>query len=144
MAGELFKIRAAISMTHVPYRELSAALSDLLGGQVQVLFSSIPSAVEYIKAGKLRALAVTSAVRSQALPELPAMAELFPGFEASQWYGVSAPRNTPTEVIAKLNRQINAALNDPKMRARLHDLGGTPLTGSPADFGNFIADETEK
>ncbi len=144
MAGELFKIRAGVSMTHVPYRGLSPALSDLLGGQVQVVFSSVPAAIEYIKAGRLRALAVTGAMRSQALPEIPTMGDFFPDFEASQWYGVAAPKNTPTEIVDKLNKEINAALNDRKMHARLYDLGGTPLMGSPADFGKLIADETEK
>jgi tripartite-type tricarboxylate transporter receptor subunit TctC len=144
MAGELFKIRAGVSMVHVPYRGLSAALSDLLGGQVQVVFSSLPAAIEYIKAGRLRALAVSSATRSEALPDIPTVGDFFPGYEASQWYAVAAPTNTPAEIVEKLNKEINAALNDPKMQARLADLGGTPLVGSSADFGRLIAADTEK
>jgi tripartite-type tricarboxylate transporter receptor subunit TctC len=131
-------------MTHVPYRGLSPALSDLLGGQVQVVFSSFPAAIEYIKADRLGALAVTGAMRLQALPEIPTVSEFFPDFEASQWYGVAAPNNTRTEIVDKLNKEINAALNDPRMQARLNDLGGTPLMGSPDDFGKLIAGDTEK
>jgi tripartite-type tricarboxylate transporter receptor subunit TctC len=144
MAGELFKLTTGVSMTHVPYRGAAPALTDLLGGQVQVDFASIPSAVEYIRANKLRALAVTSAARTEALPEIPTVDDLFPGFEASQWYGVAAPKNTPAEIVNRLNREINAALDDPKMRSRVIDLGGTPLPGSPADFGRLIATDTEK
>jgi tripartite-type tricarboxylate transporter receptor subunit TctC len=144
MAGELLKIRAGVSMTHVPYRGLSPALSDLLGGQVQVVFSSIPAAIEYIKAGRLLALAVTGAMRSQALPEIPTVGDFFPHFEASQWYGVAAPKNTRIDIVDRLNKEINAALADPKMKARLAELGGMPLPGSPLDFGKLIAAETEK
>jgi tripartite-type tricarboxylate transporter receptor subunit TctC len=144
LAGELFKMRAAIRMAHVPYRGMSPALSDLLGGQIQVLFPSVALAVDHVKADRLRALAVTSAMRSQVLPKIPAMAELFPDFEASQWFGVVAPKNTPAEIVEKLNREISAALDDPKMQARLHDLGGTPLAGSPVDFGKLIALDTER
>jgi tripartite-type tricarboxylate transporter receptor subunit TctC len=144
VAGELFKITTGIGMTHVPYRGLTPALSDLIGGQVHVIFSTVPAAIEYIKAGTLRALAVTTATRSELLPDIPIVSEFLPGFEANQWYGVGAPKNTPSEIIAKLNTEINAALVDPKMKARLEDLGGTILAGSSADFGKLIADETEK
>jgi tripartite-type tricarboxylate transporter receptor subunit TctC len=144
VAGELFKITTGIGMTHVPYRGLAPALTDLIGGQVQVIFSTIPAAIEYIKAGTLRALAVTTATRLELLPDIPIMSEFLPGLEASQWYVVGAPKNTPVEIVEKLNKEINAALADPKMKARLADLGGTVLPGSPADFGKLIADETEK
>jgi tripartite-type tricarboxylate transporter receptor subunit TctC len=144
MSGELFKMMAGVNMIHVPYRGLAPALTDLLGGQVQVIFSTIPAAIEYIRADKLRALAVTTATRSQALPEIPTVGELFPGYEASQWYGVAAPKNTPTEIVEKLNKEINASLADLKMKARLADLGGVPLPMTPADFGKLIAEETEK
>ena len=119
-------------------------MADLLGGQVQVMFDALPASIEYIRTGKLRALAVTTAMRSAALPDIPTVGEFLPGYEASQWYGLGAPKNTPAEIVEKLNREINAALADPKMRARLADLGGTPLPGSSADFGKFIAAETEK
>jgi tripartite-type tricarboxylate transporter receptor subunit TctC len=128
----------------VSYRGVAPAATDLLGGQVQVMFNSLPASIEYIKAGTLRALAVTTATRSETLPGIPTMGEFLPGFEASQWYGVGAPKNTPPQIIDKLNKEVNAALADPKMKARLADLGGTPLPGSPADFGKLIADETEK
>ncbi len=120
------------------------ALTDLLGGQVQVMFATMPATIEYIRAGKLRALAVTTATRSEALPDIPTVGDFVPGYEASGWYGVGAPKNTPAEIIDKLNREINAGLADPKMKARLADLGGTVLPGSPAEFGKLIADETEK
>jgi tripartite-type tricarboxylate transporter receptor subunit TctC len=144
VAGELFKMMAGINMPHVPYRGDAPALTDLLGGQVQVYFGALASSIEYIRSGALRALAVTTAMRSQALPDIPTIGEFLPGFEASAWQGVGAPKNTPTEIIHKLNKEINAALADPKMRARFADLGGTVLPGSPADFGTLIADETEK
>jgi tripartite-type tricarboxylate transporter receptor subunit TctC len=144
MAGELFKISAGVSMTHVPYRGLAPALTDLLGGHVQVVFSSFPAAVEYVRANKLLALAVTSANRSDTLPHIPTVAEFFPGFEASQWYGIGGPKNTPAEIVNQLNREISAALNDSKMQSRIVDLGGTPLPGSPSDFGRLIAADTEK
>jgi tripartite-type tricarboxylate transporter receptor subunit TctC len=144
VAGELFNMMTGVSMTHVPYRGLAPALTDLLGGQVQVLFGSAPGTVEYVKTGKLKALAVTSATRWDGLPELPAMSEFLPGFEASSWYGVAAPRNAPAEIVDKLNREINAALIDSKVKAKLADLGGSILGGSPADFGRLITDETEK
>jgi tripartite-type tricarboxylate transporter receptor subunit TctC len=144
MAGELFKITAGVDLIHVPYRGLAPALTDLLGGQVQVIFSSLPAAIEYIRAGKLRAIAVTTAKRSQALPEIPTVGDYFPGFDGSQWYGVAAPRNTPVEIIERLNKEINLALADPKARARLADIGAESMSMTPAEFGKHIADETEK
>ena len=144
VSGELFKMMAGIDMVHVPYRGSGPALIDLLGGQVQVLFQPTISTIEYIKTGKLRALAVTTAARSSALPEIPTVGEFVPGFEASEWYGLGAPKDTPAEIIGKLNGAVNAALVDPKIKARLDDQDGAPLTGSPADFGKLIADETEK
>jgi tripartite-type tricarboxylate transporter receptor subunit TctC len=144
VAGELFKMMAGVDLVHVPYRGSGAALPDLLGGQVQVSFPSVASSIEYIRTGKLRALAVTTAMRSEALPDLPTVGEFVPGYEASAWYGVGAPRGTPADVIDKLNQEINAALADPKMKARFADLGGIAIVGSPADFGKLIADEIEK
>jgi len=144
MAGELFKMMAGVGMVHVPYRGLAPAFTDLIGGQLQVIFGALTSSIGYIKAGRLRALAVTTAKRSEALPDLPTVGEFVPGYEASQWYGVGVPKNTPAEIVDKLNKEINAGLADPKIKARLVDLGGTALTGSPADFGKLIADETEK
>ena len=144
ICGELFKMMAGVDMVHVAYRGQSPALTDLLAGQVQVTFSTPTSSIEYIRTDKLRALAVTTATRSPAMPEVPTVGEFLPGFEASQWYGVGAPRNTPAEIIDKLNKEINAGLADSKLKARLTDLGGTALPGSPADFGKLIAEETEK
>jgi tripartite-type tricarboxylate transporter receptor subunit TctC len=144
VSGELFKMMAGIDMVHVPYRGSGPALIDLLGGQVQVLFQPTISTIEYIKAGKLRALAVTTASRSAVLPDIPTLSEFVPGFEASEWYGLGAPKDTPAEIIDKLNGAVNAALADPKIKARLDDQDGTALTGSPADFGRLVADETEK
>ncbi len=144
VSGELFKMLAGVRMVHVPYRGSAPALTDLIGGQVQVLFSAVTSSIETIKAGKVRALAVTTAMRSEALPDLPTVAEFVPGYEASNWWGIGAPKSTPAAIVDKLNRDINAALADPRMKARLADLGGTMLAGSPADFGRLIADETEK
>jgi tripartite-type tricarboxylate transporter receptor subunit TctC len=144
LAGELFKMMTGVEMIHVPYRGLAPALTDLLGGQVQVLFGSLTSTIEYVRAGKLRALAVTTMARSEALPDLPTIGEFVPGYEASQWYGIAAPKNTPAEIIDKLNKEINAALTDPKIKARFADLGGVTLPGSPAEFGKLIANETEK
>jgi tripartite-type tricarboxylate transporter receptor subunit TctC len=144
LSGELFKMMAGVNLMHVPYRGNGPALTALLGGQVDVLFPSLPSSIEYIRTGKLRGLAVTSAMRSEALPDLPTVGEFVPGYEISSWYGVGAPKGTPTEVIDKLNREINAILADPKAKAQLADLGGTVLVGSPADFGKLIAEETEK
>jgi len=144
MAGELFAMMAGIRMIHVAYRGQGPALSDLLGGQVQILFATTPGTSEYISTGRLRALAVTTATRAQVLPQLPTVGDFVPGYEASQWYGMGAPRSTPAEIIDILNREINAALVDPGMKARLADLGGEPLAGSPSEFGKFIAEETEK
>jgi tripartite-type tricarboxylate transporter receptor subunit TctC len=144
ISGELFKMMTGINIAHVPYRGGGPALTDLLAGQVQVYFSPMPAAIEYIKAGKLRALAVTTAARSEALPDIATVAEFVPGYEASTWVGVGAPKATPAEIVEKLNKEINAALADPKIKARLADLGGTVLPGTPADFGKLIADETEK
>jgi tripartite-type tricarboxylate transporter receptor subunit TctC len=128
----------------LPYRGEALALTDLLGGQVQVLFGTSIGLIEYIRAAKLRALAVTTATRSEVLPEIPTVEDFVPGYEERAWHGIGAPRNTPTEIIGRLNNEINAALTDPKFKARLVDLGGTALPGSPADFGKLIADETEK
>jgi tripartite-type tricarboxylate transporter receptor subunit TctC len=144
VGGELFKMMAGVNMVLVPYRGGAPALTDLIGGQVQVLFDPIPASIGYIRTGKLRALAVTSATRSDTLPDIPTVGEFVPGYEASTWYGVGAPKNTPAEIIDKLNVAINSAIADPKLKARFADLGGTVLAGSPADFGKLIADETEK
>jgi tripartite-type tricarboxylate transporter receptor subunit TctC len=144
VSGELFKMMAGINIGHVPYRGGGAALTDLLAGQVQVYFSPLPAAIEYIRAGKLRALAVTTAARSEALPDIATVAEFVPDYEASVWVGIGAPKATPAEIVDQLNKEVNAALDDPKMKARLADLGGTPLPGSPAQFGKLIAEETEK
>ena len=144
LAGELFKMMTGVDMVQVPYRGVAPALTDLLGGQMQVLFTSTGSSIEYINSGKLRALAVATATRSELLPELPTIGDFVPGYEASQWYGLGAPRGTPASVIDKLNKEINATLTDPKMKSRFADLGGTAIAGSPADFGQLIADETEK
>jgi tripartite-type tricarboxylate transporter receptor subunit TctC len=144
VAGELFKMMTAVSMLHVPYRGEASALTDLISGQVQVIFGTLTGSIGYIRGGQLRALAVTTATRSEALPDVPTVDEFVPGYEASAWFGVGAPKATPAEIVEKLNTEINAALGDPKMKARLADLGGTPLLGSPADFGKLIADETEK
>jgi len=142
VVGELFNMMAGVSMVHVPYR--GSVFPDLLSGQVQLLFGVIASSIEYIKAGKLRALAVTTAARSDALPDIPTMREFVPHFEASLFYGLGAPKNTPAEIVDKLNKEINAALVDPKIKAHLELTGGTVLPGSPADFGKLLADETEK
>jgi tripartite-type tricarboxylate transporter receptor subunit TctC len=144
VAAELFKMMAGINMVHVPYRGTAPALTDLLGGQAQVFFDAMPSSIQYIREGKLRALAITADQRSESLPNIPTVAEFLPGYEASGWVGVGAPKGTPDDVIAKLNRKINAALADPKMKARLADLGGTTLAGSVAEFGKLIVSETEK
>jgi tripartite-type tricarboxylate transporter receptor subunit TctC len=144
LAGELFKMMTGVNLVHVPYRGNGPALTDLLGGQVDVLFPTLASSIEYIRTGKLRGLAVTTAMRSKALPDLPTVGESVRGYEMSVWYGAGVPKGTPAEVIDKLNREINAGLADPKMKAQLADLGNTPLTFSPAGFGKFIAEETEK
>ena len=144
MAGELFKMMAGVNMVHVPYRGQGPALSDLLGGQVQVLFATAPGTGDYISTGKLRALAVTSASRAEMLPELPTVADFVPGYETSQWYGIGAPAKTPAEIVDKLNREINAALADPGMKGRFAAIGGEPLPGSAGEFGKLIAEETGK
>ena len=144
MSGELFKMMTGTNMLHVPYRGSAPMLTDLLGGQVQMTFDNMPSSIEHIKAGKLRPLAVTTTQRSEALPDVPVLADFVPGYEASAWFGVGAPRGTPADIIDRLNREINVALADPKMKVRLAELGGMIMPGSPADFGKIIADETEK
>jgi tripartite-type tricarboxylate transporter receptor subunit TctC len=144
VSGELFKMMTGVDMLHVPYRGSAPALTDLMGGQVQVLFDNMPSSVEYIKAGKLRPLAVTTAMRSEALPGVPTVAETVPGYEASAWFGLGVPKGTPAEIVDKLNAAVNAGLADPKLKARLTDLGGSMLAGTPAEFGKVVVEETEK
>jgi tripartite-type tricarboxylate transporter receptor subunit TctC len=144
VSGELFKMMTGVEMVHVPYRSGGPALTDLLAGQVQVMFPATVSSIEYIRAGRLRALAVTTATRSELLPDIPTVAEFVPGYEASNWFGVGAPKATPAEIVEKLNREINAGLADAKMKARLAELGGDALALSPADFGKLIAEDTEK
>jgi tripartite-type tricarboxylate transporter receptor subunit TctC len=144
MSGELFKFMTGINMVHVPYRGVAPALADLIGGQVQVLFDTMPNTIEYIKTGKLRALAVTTTARNAATPDLPTVAEFLPGYESSAWYGVIAPKGTSADIVEKLNKEINAGLSDSKLGARLADLGGILMQGSSADFGKLIAEETEK
>jgi len=143
-SGELFKMMAGVDLVHVPYRGLSPALTDLLGGQVQVMFGGTTASIPYTGTGKLRALAVTTTARSELLPDVPTVADAVPGYEASQWYGIGVPKNTPTEIVDRLNKEINASHGDLKIKARLADLGGSGLPGSPAGFGKLIADETEK
>ena len=142
--GEYFKLMTGTDLTHVPYRGAAPAVTDLLGGQIQVAFTEMATSLEHVRAGKLRALAVTTAARTEALPDVPTLAEFIPGFEASQWVGLVAPKDTPAAIIEKLNAEINAGLADPKLKARFADLGGMVLPGAPADFGNLIRDETEK
>jgi tripartite-type tricarboxylate transporter receptor subunit TctC len=144
VAGELFKMMAGVDMVHVPYRGTGPMLTDLIAGQVQVAFDPLPASIQHIRAGKLRALAVTTASHSEALPGIPSASESIPGYVASNWYGFAAPKNTPSEIVGKLNAEINAALADPKMKARLAALGGTPFASSPADFAKFVADDTAK
>jgi len=144
VTGELFKMMTGVNLVHVPYRGAGPALVDLLGGQVQVMFATMSSSIEYVRGGKLRALAVTTATRSPVLPDIPTVAEFVPGYESSFWTGVGASKSTPAEIVDKLNKEINAALADPKMKARFAELGATALLGSPADFGKLLADETEK
>ena len=144
LAGELIKMITGVSLTHVPYRGNAPALTDLIAGQIEVLFPSLGSSIEYVKTGKLRALAVTGATRSDALPDWPTVAETLPGYQVASFYGIGAPRNTPAEVVEVLNNAVNAGLADPKLKARLIDLGSMPLPGPPATFGKLIADETEK
>jgi tripartite-type tricarboxylate transporter receptor subunit TctC len=144
VSGELFKMMTGVNMVHVPYRGGAPAITDMISGQVQVMFDNVPTSIEFIRAGKLRALAVTTATRSEVLPDLPTVADFVPGYEASAWYGVGVPKGTPDDIIEKLNKEINAILADPKAKARLADLGASLLAGSPADFGKLVADETEK
>ena len=144
VSGELFKMMTGINMVHVPYRGGAPALTDMISGQVQVMFDNLPTSLEFIRAGKLRALAVTTASRSDVLPDLPTVADFVPGYEASAWYGVGVPRGTPDEIIDRLNREINAILADRKSKARLAELGASVIMGSPADFGKLVAEETEK
>jgi tripartite-type tricarboxylate transporter receptor subunit TctC len=144
VAGELFQMMAGVRLVHVPYRGEATAMPDLLTGQVHVMFGVVPSSLGYIREGKLRALAVTTAKRLEVLPDIPAMGEFLSGYEASGWYGIAAPKATPTEIVEKLNQEINAAFADPKMKERLADLGCLVFAGSPADFGMFIAGETDK
>jgi tripartite-type tricarboxylate transporter receptor subunit TctC len=144
VAGELFKMMAGVDMVHVPYRSAGPALADLIGGQVQVMFDGIPSSIEHLRAGRLRALAVTTATRLEVLPDIPTVGDFVPGYEASGVHGIGAPKNTPAEIVDELNKEINAALADPKMKARLADLGVAVLSGSPAAFGKLIAEETDK
>ena len=144
LAGELFKTMTGVNFTHVPYRGAPQALTDLLSGQVQVAFEPLPASIQHIKSGALRALAVTTVTRSEALADVPALSEFVPGYEASGWNGICVPKNTPVEIVEKLNNAINAGLADTKLKARLADLGATTLAGSPSDFGKLIAHETEK
>jgi tripartite-type tricarboxylate transporter receptor subunit TctC len=144
MAGELFMFMTGIKMVHVPYRSSAPALTDLLGGQVQMMFSPLPSSIEYVRAGKLRALAVTSAARSAALPDIPTVGDFVPGYEATTFFGIGAPKNTPAEIVDRLNKEINAGLADPGLMARLADLGSMPMPMTPVECGKLVADETEK
>jgi len=144
ISGELFKMLSGVNLVHVPYRGGGPALVDLLGGQVQVMFVGIPESIEYIKVGRLRALAVTAATRSPALPEIPTVGEFVAGYEAITFHGIGVPKSTPVDIVDRLNREINAGLADPKLKTRLAELGGVPMPMTHADFGKFIADETEK
>jgi tripartite-type tricarboxylate transporter receptor subunit TctC len=144
VAGELFKVMTGVDMQHVPYRGQSQAMLDLLGGQAQVMFDTVPASMQYLKAGQVRPLAVTTAKPAEEFPDLPTVADFVPGYESSAFYGIVAPSNTPEEIVGTLNREINAGLADPEMKARLIELGGSPLAGSPSDFGKLISDETEK
>jgi tripartite-type tricarboxylate transporter receptor subunit TctC len=144
MSGELFKMMTGVDLVHVPYRGGALALTDLIGGQVQVMFDNLPTSAEYVKTSKLRGLAVTSTTRSEVLPDLPTVSEFVPGYEASAWYGIGVPKDTPAEIIDKLNKAVNAILDDPTSKARFAELGASLLPGSPADFGKLVAEETEK
>jgi tripartite-type tricarboxylate transporter receptor subunit TctC len=144
LSGEMFKLMTGLDIVHVPYRGAAPALSDLVGGQVQVMFGDMAPALEFIRAGKLRALAITAATRSKVMPDLPTVSEFVPGYESSAWYGVGAPKNTPGQIVEKLNKEINAGIVEPKMMERLVALGGAPLEGTPSDFGELIASETKK
>ena len=144
VSAEMFKMMTGVEMVHVPYRGAAPALTDLIGGQVQVMIDTTPASMQHIRSGRLRPLAVTTATRADALPDLPTVGDFVPGYEATSWFGIGAPKDTPPEIIATLNKEINAAIADSKIKARLIDLGGTVLPGSPADFGKLIAAETEK
>jgi tripartite-type tricarboxylate transporter receptor subunit TctC len=144
VAGELFKMMTGVDIVHVPYRGGAPAMIDLIGGRVQLMFDNVPTSVEFIKAGKIRPLAVTSTARAEVLPDLPTVADYVPGYEASAWYGIGAPKGTPTEIVDKLNHEINAILADPTTKTRLAELGASLLPGSPADFGKLVTSETEK
>jgi tripartite-type tricarboxylate transporter receptor subunit TctC len=144
LSGELFKIMAGVNMIHVQYRGEAPALADMLGGQVQVIFGTMPGTIEYIRSGRLRPLAVTSSTRSEALPDIPAVGDFVPGYESTVWAGVGVPKNTPAEIIDRLNKAINAGLADPELKARFADLGAAVFPSSPAEFGGFIAEDTEK
>ena len=144
IAGELFKMMAGVNLVHVPYRGSAPALTDMIGGQVQVMFDILTSSIQHIRSGALRALAVTSATRSEVLPDLPTLGEFLPGYEATAWYGIAAPKDTSSEIVDKLSKEINAGLADPKIKARLADLAGAVIPGSPADFGKLVAGEIEK
>jgi tripartite-type tricarboxylate transporter receptor subunit TctC len=144
VAGELFKMMVGVDLVHVPYRGSAPALTDLMGGQVQMTFGPLTSSIEYVRAAKLRALAVSTTSRSDALPDVPPLADFLPGYEASGWFGIGAPKNTPAEIVERLNREINAGLSDPKLKARFAELGATVFAGSSVNFEKFIAEETEK
>jgi tripartite-type tricarboxylate transporter receptor subunit TctC len=144
VSGELFKMMTGVNMVHVPYRGGAPALTDMVGGQVQVMFDNVPTSLEFIRAGKLRPLATTGATRTEVLPDLPTVADFVPGYEASAWYGIGAPKGTPAEIVDKLNKEVNAVLADPKTKARFGELSATLLAGSPAAFGKLVAEETEK
>jgi tripartite-type tricarboxylate transporter receptor subunit TctC len=144
MSAELFKMMAGVDLVHVPYRGGAPALTDMLGGQVQVMFDNLPTSLEHVRAGRLRPLGITSARRSELLPDVPTVADFVPGYESSAWYGVGAPKGTPVEIIDRLNSEINAILAEPRMKTRVAEMGATLIAGSPADFGRLVADETEK
>jgi tripartite-type tricarboxylate transporter receptor subunit TctC len=144
VAGELFKMMTGVNLVHVPYRGGAPAIADLLGGHVQVIFDVLSESIGYIGTGRLRPLAVTTAARSEALPDLPTVGDFLPGYETSAWFGLGAPRNTPAAIIEKLNKEINVGLADPRLKARFSDLGATVFMGSPTDFAKFIADDTDK
>ena len=144
MSGELFKMMTGIQMTHVPYRGSAPALTDMISGQVQVMFDNIPTSIQHIRAGKLRALAVTSTARSELLPDIPIVADYLPGYEASAWYGFGAPRGTPPDIIEKLNKTVNDILANPAVKAKFADMGATLIVSSPSEFGKYVAAETEK
>jgi tripartite-type tricarboxylate transporter receptor subunit TctC len=144
MSGELFKMMAGVNMVHVPYRGGAPALTDLISGQVQVMFDNVPTSADHVRSGRLRGLAVTGTARSQVLPDLPTVAEFLPGYEASAWYGLGAPKNTPAAIVERINATVNAILADPASQARFTELGASLLPGTPAEFGKLLADETEK